>query len=427
MIDPTYDSLRLSVSLIDGATGTEIGSKSIERPREEIFALQRDLAREVSIFLRQRLGREVRLRDSQAGRHNARAWHLLLQAEELTKDVDPLLAAGDTGGAAGRLQRADSLLALAESTEPRWAKPIVSRGRLAYQRLDLVGTFDKSYYEHWTANGLARAERALRLEPDDPDALELRGTLRYYRWVLNLARDSAEASKLVGSAEADLQAAIAGNPTAAFALTVLSHLLMAQNRTPEAKLAALRAYQADPYLSSAKQTIWRLFQSSLDVEDRQEARRWCQEGQQRFPESYRFTECQIWLYALKGETPDINRVWRLYEHYLELTPLNARRFNEHYGQMLAAMALARAGLRDSAHGVAVRARADSSLDPTRDLSMLEAIVRTMLGNRDEALDRLTIYFTANPQLRASMARDQTWWFKDLRDDPRYGALLAGTP
>jgi TolB-like protein len=418
--------LRLTVSLIDGSTGAEISSTTIERPHQEIFALQEDLAKEVSVFLRRRLGEEVqrRLGESRAGMHQPRAWHLFQHAEELTRDVDTLLAAGDTAGAGDRLRRADSLLVLAQRVEPKWVRPTVSRGRLAFRRLDLIGTFDKRYYGTWTEKGLGHAQRALALDADNPEALELRGVLRYYRWILNLSPNPEESARLLTGAQADLEAAVALDPNAAFAWTVLSHLRMSQNDMAQAKLAAGRAYAADPYLSSAKQTIWRLFQSSLELEDAREAKRWCREGQQRFPAYYRFTECELWLYALKSETPNIARVEQIYPRYLELTPPNARAYHEHYGQMLVAIALARADLRDSANAMAIRARADTSLDASRELALLEAIVRTILGERDEALRQLGIYLEANPQLRAGMARDQTWWFRDLRQDPRYREITA---
>jgi hypothetical protein len=51
--------------------------------------------------------------------------------------------------------------------------------------------------------------------------------------------------------------------------------------------------------------------------------------------------------------------------------------------------------------------------------MLESIVHTMLGNRTEAIRQLDLYYTANPQLRAALARDESWWWKDLRADPRW--------
>jgi hypothetical protein len=92
--------------------------------------------------------------------------------------------------------------------------------------------------------------------------------------------------------------------------------------------------------------------------------------------------------------------------------------------MLVAAALARAGLTDSARAVAVRSRADPSMDQTRDLAQLEAVVRTLVGDRDEAVRQLSIYLAANPQMRQGMAHDDTWWWRDLRDDPRFKTLIG---
>ena len=59
--------------------------------------------------------------------------------------------------------------------------------------------------------------------------------------------------------------------------------------------------------------------------------------------------------------------------------------------------------------------------------MLEAIARTILGDRDEALRRLEIYLRANPHFRPIMARDESWWWEDLREDPRYWELVGAEP
>jgi serine/threonine-protein kinase len=416
------DRLRVSVSLVNATTGAEIGSKTLERPREEVFALEDDLAKEVANFLRERLGQEIRVRESQTGTKNAAAWELLQRAEQLVKDVDPLLAAADTAAASRRLASADTLLTRAGELDPKWATPLVKRGWLAYRQFDLIGTFDKPYYLKWIQRGMAHAERALQLKPDAPDALELRGTLRYYKWILNLEPDQTAAAQLLAGAEKDLRGAVAGDPTAAFAWSLLSHLLMGQSQTGEAKLAALKAYEADPYLTAAKQTVWRLFNASLDLEDAVEAHHWCDEGRRRFPEYNRFVECQIWLYALKGEKPDIPKAWQLLEQYVQLTPPPQRGFQRRYGQMVVAMALARAGLKDSADAVAKRARADAETDPTRDLALLETYVRILLEDRSQAFRLLSTYIATNPQFRASLARDQSWWYQSLRDDPRFKAL-----
>jgi len=53
-------------------------------------------------------------------------------------------------------------------------------------------------------------------------------------------------------------------------------------------------------------------------------------------------------------------------------------------------------------------------------------VRLVMGDKDEAIRLLSTYLAANPQLRSSMAKDETWYFRDLRDDPRWRTLV-GTP
>ncbi len=121
--------------------------------------------------------------------------------------------------------------------------------------------------------------------------------------------------------------------------------------------------------------MWRLFQASLDLEDRTEATHWCEEGRRRFPEYFRFAECQIWLFALKGVPPDIPKAWSLLEEFVRLSPPNMRASQQLYGQMLVAMALARAGLKDSARAVALRSRGDAEIDPTRDQALIESLVR----------------------------------------------------
>jgi hypothetical protein len=50
----------------------------------------------------------------------------------------------------------------------------------------------------------------------------------------------------------------------------------------------------------------------------------------------------------------------------------------------------------------------------------------MLGERDEALHQLGLYLSANPHFREGQARDRTWWFQDLRADPRYQRLVETT-
>ena len=70
---------------------------------------------------------------------------------------------------------------------------------------------DKDVYAKWLGVGLRHADRALTLKPNDPDGLELRGVLRYWRYLINLEPDQSAATKLVASAEQDLRGAVNGN------------------------------------------------------------------------------------------------------------------------------------------------------------------------------------------------------------------------
>jgi tetratricopeptide (TPR) repeat protein len=228
----------------------------------------------------------------------------------------------------------------------------------------------------------------------------------------------------VADAEQDLRAAVTAKPTAAWAWTWLSHLLITQSRPAEAKLAAQRSYEADPYLSSAKQTIYRLFGTSFDLDDRVEASHWCNEGRRRFPTYYRFTECQLYVMAMKGPPPDVPTAWGILDTMVQQTPPNQRESNRLYGQMLVALVLARAGLADSARDVAVRSRGDAETDPTRDQAYYEALVRSLLGDKDEAFRLLSVYVAANPQMRSGIGKDQGWVLQNIRSDPRFASMFG---
>jgi len=379
----------------------------------------------VATFLRQRLGQAVELRDRRAGTTSTAAWEMMQRAQEEARDADALAAAEDSAGAARKVSSADSLLARAEALDPKWSEPPTLRAWLDYRQSRMAPLAGPAYHVKHIDNGLAHAERALRLKPDNPDALEARGTLRYWKWLSNLA-GTDEATRLYAGAEEDLRASVRVNPEQASAWTTLSHLLLNKPALGEAKLAALRAYEADPYLSNANVTLWRLFTTSYDLEDAIEAKKWCEAGQERFPKDYRFRECQLWLFEMKAIKPDIPQAWEALEQYVALSPSSMRRFNHLLGQMRVAIALARAGLADSARSVARRSEGDPTIDSNRNLAELATHVYAVLGDNDEALRQLSLYIAANPDLRETTQKVTPWYFRTLSEDPRYKSLL-GSP
>ncbi len=416
--------IRVDVALINAATGTETKSTTLERPRTELFALQDTLSRAVTNFLRLAIGVEVQLRDTRASTRNVRAWELVQQAAEERRAVDGAIAAGNLTGAVAALARADTLLAQAAALDAAWTTPIVERGWLAWEQRRILG-LDKGPANDWTRRGLDFAEQALAIRADS-EAIHLRGTMRYMRYLLNLDAGPLSGERLLAAAEGDLRAggAARSNPRRASALALLSHLLLRKSETAEGKLAALEAWEADEYLTEASAVLWRLYSASLDLNDAAEANRWCSEGRRRFPADPFFTECRISLYAIRGLKPDVPALWTEVEQYARMYPANQQEYRRKRAQLLLAMALANAGLRDSARAVALRARADPTVDPTNDLVYLEVALRNVVGDRDEALRLLGRYLATNPQDRVSIARDETWFFAGLRDDPRFKTLVG---
>lgn len=419
------DRVRIDVALVDGESGEELETTRLDHERGDLFELQDTVAVEVATFLRTRLGEEIQLRESRALTRSSEAWELYQRAERIRKDSDSLFSAGEEALAMAEMARADSLLGRAEVEDERWIKPPTLRGQMLFDRALADGRAgDQAAADRFSNAGLELAGRAVAMDSADSDALELRGKLRYLRWAFSLEPDKTEAESLFASAESDLRAAVAENPAQAGAWSFLSHLLINKAALAEAKLAALRAYEADAYLSGADALLWRLYTISYDLEDAVQAKYWCEEGRERFSEDPRFKECQIWSLTLAASPEDITPAWQLLADYVEEWPPESQEFQRLRGQLAIAGALARAGLADSARSVAERSRAAPDIDPTRDLVYFEAFARTLIGDHEEAFELLTVFLATNPQRGAAMVFDEGWWFRALQADPRWDALAA---
>jgi serine/threonine-protein kinase len=425
-VERAGDRVRVSVRLIDGNSGVDLKRKSVEQPAGNVLAARDRVAQEVAEFLRERLGTEVRLRERKAGTRDALAWELVQRAEKLQRDGEGAARAGDTAAASGHFARADTLLARAESRDPGWIDPVTLRGAVDVSRVRAASA--PLAARRWIDDGIGHAARALARAPRDADALELRGTLRYMRWALGLAPDPRDAAALLRGAEEDLKAATTLDPTKATAYGMLSQVYDQKDDMVEAKLAAQRAYEEDAYLTGADRVLWRLYATSYDLEQFADAAHWCEEGQRRFPANPLFVRCRLWLFTTSARPPDAAEAWREMEELRRRTPADDWPFREREARILVAAALARAGQSDSARRVLEHARADAVVDPQRELLSFEAFVRTLLGtegDRAEAFRLLRIYVAANPAHRAGFADSQSWWWKPLRDDPRWAELVGG--
>src|SRR5687767_13249034 len=124
----------------------------------------------------------------------------------------------------------------------------------------------------------------MTLDATHPDALELRGNLRYWGWLQGLEPDAERAKALLAEAQKDLESATEINPTQAGPWASLSHLY---NHTPSAThlaMAAERALAADAFLDNADVILFRLFISTYELGQFPEAERRCHEIRRRLPD-----------------------------------------------------------------------------------------------------------------------------------------------
>jgi serine/threonine-protein kinase len=417
-------NLKVELQLVDARTSDNLATTKVPAyPPDKLLELQDSLARDISFALRQHLGEEIAAITMKAGTRNNAAWDAMQRANQIIGDADALIRARQVPAALQKIDQADAALAKVEPIDKSWTQPMIDRAWLSFRKARLLGSSD-SDFPKVLEQGLGHADRALKLAPADTAAIEVRGTLYYWQWLNNVV-PADKATSVLAAAETDLTAAtLAGNGGSATAWNALSHLRINKGELTLAKLAAEASVKADPYLADVDRTIYRLFGAALDLGEPKEADRWCADGNQRFPQNFLFTECKLLLLGMRGggkPTPD--RIWALRDSVVAAAPPNRKEFFELKSKILAALALVQAGLPDSAKSLAEANQGDSEVDPLKDLANLAAIVFAQAGDTDKALEYLGKYLSANPQARAFQAKNNSEWFKPIRDDPRYKALV----
>jgi TolB-like protein len=421
-VERTRAGVRVTVRLFDGDDGVEIDRAAFELASTDLLAMRDTVTGRVADFLRQRLGRDIALQEARAGTESVDAWLLVQRAERARKDAEAALDADSADVGHQLFERADSLLALAESADREWPTPIVQRASLAIRRARLAA--DNRRRSRLVTDGLDHVERALVLDPRNAAAFEHRGTLRLYKVHFGLEPHVARARELGQLAEEDLQQAVTLDASRASAWNTLSYVQYLDHKKVDANLSAQRAYEADAYLASARDIIWRLYTTSYDLEQFAAASKWCDHGRGRFPDDPAFSECKLWMMTTRAEPPDVDAAWRVLHEIEGKMTKPAWDALRPQLRMLVAVPIARAGLADSARRVIEAARASGEDDPSGELIGREVVVRTLIGDKDEALRLLGLYLTSHPEHRKGFATGNTWWWRPLQDDPRFKSLVG---
>ena len=414
------DGLRVTVRLLDGQSGTPlVGQPLVLTVREDSLVSAGDeLAKRVSVPLREIIGQEIRVREGRSGAPNSAAWLHVARAEKALKDGVAALRRGDGEGASTRLTLAEEEAAAAALADARWVEPMTLRGRVAYERYALATTLEELAAHLEEAIGAADA--AVRIEPNNAAALELRGTARYRLWLMQLEDDDT-LDAMLEAARGDLERAKSlDRRVAANANSVLSHLYYQVGDWGKAILSAQDAYRQDAFLAAADAVLRRLYQASYDMGEYEEARDWCLEGRRRFPDNFRFVQCQLYVLTMEDAAPDVDEAWALYDEFASLLPEGQAPLLSALGRTFLGGVLGRAGLPDSATAVLARARVDRDVDPESEQVSMEAAMRSVFGDVDGSIEALERYMILNP----GHFPGEHWWWRSLRGNPDFERLQA---
>ena len=252
--------------------------------------------------------------DEQGGHENAAAWEAFQRAKQTVAEGDSLLAAGSGAAAMTMLARADTALGAVGKMDTKWVAPPAQQGLLNY-RLAVRALGSGAGVAAVQARidaGLASAERALAL------VAERRGCARGARLAALLP--VAAQPRAAGRRGQDARVGRGGSrrvdqgePRAGVGDEHAQSPVSLHGADPRWQPdRRSSAYKADPYLSDINKTVFRLFRTSLDLNNGQQAKQWCDEGARRFPNDFRFVECRLWLLTLPDPQPPptADQIWK---------------------------------------------------------------------------------------------------------------------
>ena len=398
--------LRITVEMIDGSTGVVVKSRKLERPNGELFALLDDVSKEVSSFLRFTVGQEVRIAEWRKQTRNVDAWRALQQAEFYLAQAAEKDKEGKGSERLVLTLRADSMAQQALELDRKFAPALVVRGQIATKRGWFSLVVDRPPNPGlWFDSATSFASSALRIERS-ASALELLGNIEFGRAMLT-ASTAAQADSFFMQSEQHLSQSLRIAPDQPRAQSTLSTVLYSLGKLAPARATAQRALESDAYLEDADQIVIRLFETSFEMGDDEEAGHWCDEIHVRFGTHWPSAWCDLVLLAWAREgNHDPRKAIHLVETFGAGDVAPEREFMRPRIEIMAAAVVARAGMRDSAN--AMIARAWKSAPNDVELLYLEAAARALLGEKAKASELFDQYLQKNPKATKRMQNGRVY-------------------
>ncbi len=428
-LEHSGDNIALNVRL-DDRSGATINRARLTVSAANPLAIRDSLQNTVSSLIKSSLHQEIQLREERASTSNQAAWLELQRGEQVRKTVSGLVKKGDTLALKAAISSADSLLASAEKQDPKWAEPVTRRAQLALE-LSRTLSRDPAVIRNWYDIGMGHVTRSLALDADSPDALEVRGTFKFWAWLSNLETDAHKKEQLLLDAKADLERSTQLNKGQASAYATLASVYyqVPSATTSDVYLAANKAYETDEFLANAPIVLHRLFLAAYDLNAADKANQHCNTYASRFPADYRSHRCRLFMMTMDaGPKADVALAKKMGDSIVAMRAPKDSLFERYNSNQLVAQVMARAS--KQAPALAAEARAlskasigDASIDPNHDNTFYAARVFNMLGDTPETITLLKAYFAASPQRLVTMRGDPGWWFKNVENEPAWKQLI----
>ena len=424
------DSVRVTVRLIDGATGAVRSTGQDSGSLTDLLAVRSSVISSVTDFLRTAIGEELVEHEHQTVR-SAEAWELTARVRDMGEAESGTISRLTPAQRQARFTFVDSLLTRAAKLDKGWPAPLSVHGFILIQRATfLEQASDLGAGTRDAANLIAHqlreqaailAERALALGPENAMALYIRGKARFDLWRASrpLAPDSIRSA-----AEQDLHAAVTRRPDMAQAWTDLSVLYHMSGANAKAIEAATNALRADAFLRNGWAVAGRRFFASLAAGRIDQAREFCRSGLITNPASPTFWGCELTILGwTSGSAQDVARGWDILHSTEKGDTLRLIASGWATRRLFIAAIAARAGLADSARAILLTVRrAPVSVSAPENADYGEALVQTLLAQTDQALDLLEKFLRNNPALRGQVRESP--WFTAIKTKPRFVALTT---
>jgi eukaryotic-like serine/threonine-protein kinase len=410
----------------DGPTGIQLFSHGQQGSPGAAGILEADLIERIVRFVRRYVGTEVKRRAVAAETKDSVARGYWSRAMSIIDAISAPEALSLPTSAADRLVVADSLLAEAMRRDPRWIGPQIARGWASLESASMYGSEGQRDSARIAAHlkAVAAADAAIRIDPADPDAHELRGVALVGLW---FEAPSDKADSVGREGEQELGRAISLDLNVARAWEALSAYYLYVGRFGEARQASAQAQQADAFLLSEPKILrWQIL-ADLNLGHYADARQTCARVGRWYPLEWASLSCPFVVLGWSAaDLESARRAWKLgLEAETRASP--ALRSDVYRTNLLMTAAiLARAGRRDRAESV-LRSFERTRRGPV-DLDAFasdEAYVRLLVGQEDQAVALLKTFLHHNWAQRGYIER--TPWFRSLQSNPTFVAMLKQRP